>query len=128
MPKKKDYWYRKFVEEKFRSMDRLERTRGKALSLQAKEYKRRLNDLNGEASRLRNIQSTYVPREVFENSLKSVSDKTEASTKILSDKLQDMFAWQSKLQGKIAVTVIVGGVVWGVIVSLMFFILNRYFK
>lgn len=38
----------------------------KALKLQSREYERRLEALNGEAERLRKMQSTYVPREVYE--------------------------------------------------------------
>lgn len=124
------------MNEQFKSIKRLEKVRAEALRLQAKEYKRRLSDLNGEAERLRNIQATYIPREVFENSLKTVSDKTEAAAHSLADKQQElvdktiapMHTWQTKLQGKIAIIVIVGGAIWGIIVSLMFFILNRYFK
>src|SRR6185503_1204963 len=101
--------------------------------LQAKEYKRRLSDLNGEAGRLRSIQATYIPREVFENSLKTVSEKTEAAAKSLADKQQElinttitpMVLWQSKLQGKIAVIVIVGGAIWGIIVGLVFYIMSK---
>jgi hypothetical protein len=39
----------------------------KALKLQAEEYSRRLDILNGEADRLRQMQSTYVPRELWDN-------------------------------------------------------------
>jgi len=38
----------------------------KALGIQAKEYERRLEALNGEAERLRKMQATYLPREVFD--------------------------------------------------------------
>jgi len=38
----------------------------KALMLQAQEYARRLDYLNGEAERLRQMQVTYLPREVWE--------------------------------------------------------------
>ena len=133
---KKEYWYKKYVNEKFDSQKKLDKVKDKALKLQAKEYQRRLKDLNGEAERLRNIQATYIPREVFENSLKTVSDKTEAAARALAEKQDElvdktitpMHIWQTKLQGKIAIIVIVGGAIWGVIVSLMFFILNKYFK
>lgn len=40
--------------------------RDKALKVQAKEYERRLDDLNGEAGRLRHMQETYMPRELSE--------------------------------------------------------------
>ena len=38
----------------------------RALDLQSKEYARRLDLLNGEADRLRQMQMTYVPRELYE--------------------------------------------------------------
>jgi len=130
--KKKDYWYRKYIEEKFNSINHRDKIISQSLKLQAKEYKRRLEDLNGEASRLRQMQSSYIPREVYENSLKSVLDKTEAAAKALSDKQQElvdktimpMVKWQNTLQGKIAIIVIVGGAVWGVVMALMF----KFFK
>jgi hypothetical protein len=36
-----------------------------ALQLQSREYNRRLDLLNGEAERLRQMQATYLPREAF---------------------------------------------------------------
>jgi hypothetical protein len=38
----------------------------KALKLQAKEYERRLEDLNGEAGRLKQMKAELTPREVFD--------------------------------------------------------------
>ena len=38
----------------------------KALKLQAVEYSRRLDALNGEAERLRQMQATFVPRELWQ--------------------------------------------------------------
>jgi hypothetical protein len=37
-----------------------------ALGLQAKEYERRLDGLNHETERIKNIQTTYMPKEVYE--------------------------------------------------------------
>lgn len=45
----------------------------KARGIQAAEYERRLHALNGEAQRLRDIQATYVPREVFEGFQKDIT-------------------------------------------------------
>lgn len=50
-----------------------------ALELQAREYQRRLDALNVEAERLRNVQSSYLPREVF--------DVSHALTEIKIDSL-----------------------------------------
>lgn len=38
----------------------------RALELQHREYERRLDDLNGEAARLRQMQETYVPQGEYE--------------------------------------------------------------
>lgn len=53
------------------------------LILQAKEYERRLEDLNGEAARLKLIQSLYLPRETFDATVKEYSSKLEALQKIV---------------------------------------------
>ena len=45
----------------------------KALQLQAAEYDRRLAALNGEAERLRQMQVSFVPREVYEKLSQSQS-------------------------------------------------------
>ena len=58
------------VKEKFKSIN-------VALKLQAKEYERRLNALNGEAERLRNIQTNYIPREVYDENKKETDIKLE---------------------------------------------------
>lgn len=42
------------------------RTTNQALELQTRETERRLTALNGEAERLRIMQATYLPLEVFE--------------------------------------------------------------
>ena len=60
----------KFFKEKFRSLS-------EALQLQAKEYKRRLDDLNGEAGRLRSMQSEYIPREVFDRTVTELRREIE---------------------------------------------------
>ena len=71
-------WFtlREFIEEKFKNAD-------KALELQAKETERRLELLNGEAERLRTMQATYLPREVFEVCCKEMATKTESLQKLV---------------------------------------------
>lgn len=71
-----------FFNEKFNALE-------KALKLQAKEYARRLTDLNGEADRLHKMQEQYVPREVFDR----VIDDIRKELKILSE-------WKTKQEGK----------------------------
>ncbi len=48
-----------------------------ALKIQAKEYERRLDALNGEAAWLREIQSTYLPREIYEANQKEQDGKID---------------------------------------------------
>ncbi len=48
-----------------------------ALRLQAAEYGRRLDALNGEAERLRQMQATYLPREIYETSQTEVIKKVD---------------------------------------------------
>jgi len=49
-----------------------------ALVLQTEEIHRRLNELNGEAERLRQMQATYMPRETYEVQRKDLEQKIEA--------------------------------------------------
>ena len=52
----------------------------RALKLQTKEYKRRLKVLNGEGDRIKEILKESVPREVFDRSNSSLSDKVQLNT------------------------------------------------
>jgi len=58
------------VDTKLQSLERIFNTRmdaqDKALQLQAAEYERRLEHLNGEAERMRQREITYLPRELYE--------------------------------------------------------------
>lgn len=63
----------KVVKEKFCALE-------KALQLQATEYKRRLKELNGEAGRLRSMQTNYIPREVFEKEVEILKRDIEILT------------------------------------------------
>lgn len=79
---------REFIEEKI-AADRernniLFTERMRALEIQAREYERRLDALNGEAGRIRDIQATYVPRETYENYVKEQA----AAARILSTQVE----------------------------------------
>ena len=82
----------KHLEEKFLWAE-------KALTLQAEEYERRLNALNGEAGRLREMQSTYIPREVFDRSLQQQNEKFERVVNDLKDRIEVLTAYNLKAQG-----------------------------
>jgi hypothetical protein len=53
-----------------------------ALDLQAKEYERRLADLNNEAARLHQMQTTYLPREIYEAHHRELENKIDALQRI----------------------------------------------
>jgi hypothetical protein len=54
-----------------------------ALILQAQEYQRRLDILNGEAERLKNMQETYLPRETYEANHKYLEEKMNTLQKYI---------------------------------------------
>lgn len=80
-------------EEKFKSI-------AKALKLQAKEYKRRLKDLNGEAGRLREMQERYVPREVHDRTVQAMDEKYAARFKEQENKIADLNDYKTKQEGR----------------------------
>lgn len=49
----------------------------KALEIKSKETERRLDLLNGEAERLRTMQVTYLPRELYDANYKELTSKIE---------------------------------------------------
>ena len=53
----------------------------KARTLQAEEYERRLALLNHEAAQLKDMQATYVPREVFEGTINAINVKVDDATR-----------------------------------------------
>ena len=80
-----------------------------ARDLQAKEYERRLEMLNHEATQLKAMQGTYVPRETHELLVKEVNE---------------LRLWKSNTQGKNTVWGIVIPLVVSLIISSLFFILS----
>jgi|SRR5580692_2498289 hypothetical protein len=86
-----------------------------ARKLQAKEYKRRLKILNGEAERLRGIQATYVPREVYGKDMQDLLDKIQ----ILTD-------YKNGQQGKSQLLQYIPWLLTGV--SILFMLLTYYKK
>jgi len=96
----------KVVEERFRVTD-------KALVLEATELARRLDILNGEAQRLRDIQATYLPREVYDVSQKEVSKK-----------ISEFEAFIATYQGKGSVTAILTSTSISIGIGLLFLGLN----
>jgi len=88
MPDSKLWMY---VKQEFKSLN-------KARKLQAKEYKRRLKKLNGEAATLHNMQATYTPREVFD---RTIDELRETGSK-RDDAIKTIQLWISNQEGKAA--------------------------
>ena len=79
-----------------------------ALNIQTNEIARRLSDLNGEAGRLREIQSRYIPREVF-----------DARFDELSKSIRNVENFQNNLTGRIAAIGIFGFIISGILSALV---------
>lgn len=70
------------INERFAALD-------KALELQAKEYERRLHDLNGEYVRDRQRQNQYVTTDKYENNLTQEREKREFALARVDEKFED---------------------------------------
>lgn len=71
-----------------------------ALKLQAKEYKRRLTGLNHEAEQLKNMQQTYIPRELFDRTVDGIHQKLDRIENELKEKIDILTLWKTKQEGK----------------------------
>ena len=54
-----------------------------ALKLQVSEYERRLELLNNEARQLKDMQATYLPREIHDNFVKDITDKIAVLSRLV---------------------------------------------
>lgn len=84
-----------------------------ALELQAKEYERRLDLLNHEAQQLKDMQATYVPRELFDTTIKELNKEISA-----------LKQYKDNAMGKQSILT----VVISVIISLGFLLLGKAIK
>jgi hypothetical protein len=71
----------------------------KKLTLQAAEYERRLDALNGEGNRIKDILKESIPREVFDRTMASNEQKNDTRAKELAAKIEILTAWQTAQQG-----------------------------
>ena len=71
------------------------------LQLQAIEYERRLDKLNGEGDRIKEVLKESIPREVFDRTMSSNDQKNEARVKELSAKIDILTTWQTAQQGSV---------------------------
>lgn len=68
--------------------ERIDGMRG-ALDLQAKEYERRLGDLNNEGSRIQAVLGQSVTAEKFEDYVQSETEKRELALQRVDEKFED---------------------------------------
>ena len=61
----------------------------KAIKLQATEYERRLEGLNHENDRIKEVQKDSIPREVFDRTINNIMDRMEVLT-----------VWKTKQEGR----------------------------
>lgn len=71
---------KKSLKSEIKALRREQKLRDIQLVIQAKEYKRRLKDLNGEAGRLRSMQENYIPREVFDRTVNELNGKIQVTS------------------------------------------------
>jgi hypothetical protein len=92
-----------------RLMDERFAAHSKALDLQAREYERRLEALNGEASRISKSQADHVQRPVY-----------DIEVGALNRRMQVLENWKSNMEGKL----------WGIglLVTVVNLALHYYFK
>jgi len=81
-----------------------------ALDLQAREYERRLEALNGEAERLRNMQVQFLPREVYESHYKSLQAAIQTNSE-----------FRANIAGRQTIVTIVVSAVVSILVGLLAF-------
>lgn len=84
--------------------------RDKALTLQAEKDKIHFEQLNHEAERLRSMQATYLPREVYE----SQKDEQNKKIGIITD-------WKNNQQGRQAI-ILLG---WGIVLLLISYFITK---
>lgn len=77
------------METEIQHLKELMAEKEKALIIQAREYERRLEILNHEAERLRLMQTSYIPREVYESEMKEINAKVQ----MLIDKQNKQAGW-----------------------------------
>ena len=80
----------------------------RALKIQTNEFERRLDDLNGEANRLRSIHTTYLPREVYENDIRQIRED-----------IKSLISFKDNLIGRMIVTAGIVAIVASIFTSVL---------
>lgn len=103
--------YLDWIKEKFKSVNQKFKARENELKLQAKEYERRLEGLNHEAERLKDMQKTYITRELFDRTMDLVGQRNEKEVNALRERIErdanalreridGLNSWKTKQEGK----------------------------
>jgi hypothetical protein len=119
----------KLLKAELKHLKEINKKTDKARKLQAKEYKRRLKELNGEAARLRSMQETYAPREVYEAKVKEIEEKHERKVQeiesvyreLIEKTITPMQAWQNNMQGRMAIILLI----WTAVIGFVFYLLTK---
>jgi hypothetical protein len=72
----------------------------RAVSVASEETSRRLEGLNGEASRIQTVLASCVPREVYDRGIESVDKASDASNRELDRRLKLLENGASNLAGR----------------------------
>jgi hypothetical protein len=82
-----------------------------ALVLQAREYERRLEALNGENARILRVQSSSVTAEKFDDYKATQTTALQLALDLVNGRLTAMENWKAKATGIGLVLVLVSGVI-----------------
>lgn len=79
--------FKEWLDTKFASLDERHLATSKALELQAKEYERRLDDLNHAHARAIEVQNTFVSLDKYEDKLASEATARTIANERLNERL-----------------------------------------
>jgi hypothetical protein len=107
--KKGFMWY--YFELKFKSLDT-------ALKLQAKEYERRLDALNGENDKIQKILEQSIPREVFDRTISNMRETSEERLKVINESIKPLTEYKIKQEGSNKVIIYLIGIAVAIIIGM----------
>jgi uncharacterized coiled-coil protein SlyX len=91
--------------------------RDKALTKQAAEYERRLDELNHAHAEAVRVQNTYVTADKYEDYIEQSARARDISYDRLNEKVAALENWRSKATGVGIILVLIAGVIGGAIVK-----------
>jgi hypothetical protein len=88
------------LEVKFARLEERIVAADRALSVATQELHRRLEMLNGEASRLREMQASYIPRETYDRGVDAIEKATRSMESELDRRLKVLETGAANMQGR----------------------------